>query len=350
MSVAAKQILQKAVSQGLMSQDQASAVWKSRKADRGVEEVAVELGFLTADQAKELVYSVLNEEQARQLEERLQLDFAYASPGVGRFRANAYRQQRGLDAVFRAIPPEPPTLEELGLSTDLQRVVQFHQGIVLFTGPAGCGKSSTMAAMLRLINEDRPDHIITVEDPIEYVHLSARCLVNQRQVGPHTESFARALRAALREDPDIIAIGELRDLETISLALTAAETGHLVLATLHTSSAIRTVNRLLGVFPPDQQNQIRTMVSESLRAVVSQRLVPRADGEGRAAAIEVLMNTRAVGNLIRENKTFQIHSQMQTGGQHGMQLLDNSLQELVSSGQINRDEARRQAEDPKRFL
>ncbi|MEM1204280.1 MAG: type IV pilus twitching motility protein PilT [Acidobacteriota bacterium] len=305
--------------------------------------------MIDKDRARELIYSILSEAQRAELEDRLQLDFAYSIPGVGRFRANAYQQQRGLDAVFRAIPPEPPTLAELGLPADLERVVQFHQGIVLFTGPAGCGKSSTMAAMVRLINEDRPDHIITVEDPIEYVHRSALCLVNQRQVGPHTESFARALRAALREDPDIIAIGELRDLETISLALTAAETGHLVLGTLHTSSAIRTINRLLGVFPPDQQNQIRTMVSESLRAVVSQRLVPRADGEGRAAALEVLMNTRAVGNLIRDNKTFQIHSQMQTGGSRGMVLLDNSLAELVKQGTITQEEARRNAEDPKRF-
>ena len=245
---------------------------------------------LSPERTRELVMGILDDEQKALLEEHQQLDFAYSLEGVGRFRSNAYEQQNGLDAVFRVIPLAPPTLAELGLPEDLVKVVEYHQGIVLFTGPAGCGKSSTMAAMVRLINEERPDHIITVEDPIEYVHHSARCVVNQREVGPHTESFARALRAALREDPDIIAIGELRDLETISLALTAAETGHLVLGTLHTSSAMRTINRLVGVFPPDQQDQIRTMVSESLRAVVSQRLVPRADGDGRVAALEVLIN------------------------------------------------------------
>ncbi|MCG8458419.1 MAG: type IV pilus twitching motility protein PilT [Holophagales bacterium] len=305
--------------------------------------------ILSPERAEELIYAILSEEQRARLEEQLQLDFAHEIPGQGRFRANAYKQQNGLDAVFRAIPPNPPTLAELGLPDDLERVVAFHQGIVLFTGPAGCGKSSTMAAMVRLLNAQRPDHILTVEDPIEYVHISDRALINQREVGPHTESFARALRAALREDPDIIAIGELRDLETIELALTAAETGHLVLGTLHTSSAIRTINRLLGVFPPEQQNQIRTMVSESLRAVVSQRLIPRADGQGRIAALEVLMSSRAIGNLIRENKTFQIPSQMQTGAAQGMKILDNSLTELVQQGLITQEEARRNAEDPKRF-
>jgi twitching motility protein PilT len=300
--------------------------------------------------SRELVMAILDEEQKQILEAKQQLDFAYSLEGIGRFRANAYEQQNGLDAVFRIIPTSPPTLADLGLPESLAKVIQYHQGMVLFTGPAGCGKSSTMAAMVRLINHDRPDHIITVEDPIEYVHASAQCLVNQREVGPHTESFARALRAALREDPDVIAIGELRDLETISLALTAAETGHLVLGTLHTSSAIRTINRLLGVFPPDQQNQIRTMVSESLRAVVSQRLVPRADGSGRVAALEVLINNHAIGNLIRENKTFQVPSQMQTGAKLGMMLLDNTLADLVNRGVITREEALKNAEDPKHIV
>lgn len=305
--------------------------------------------LLPAEQCRRLIYQVLTPEQQEIYENRHQLDFSYALPGIGRFRANCYKQQRGYDAVFRIIPPQPPSLADLGLPASLERVIQFHQGMVLFTGPAGCGKSTTMAAMVRLINESRPDHILTVEDPIEYEHKSAACLVNQREVGPHTESFARALRAALREDPDVIVIGELRDLETISLALTAAETGHLVLGSLHTSSSVRTINRLLGVFPPDQQAQIRTMVSESLRAVVSQRLIPRVDGRGRVAALEVLINTKAVGNLIRENKTFQIASQLQTGSSHGMVLLDASLQELVKQGVISLDEARRAAEDPKKF-
>lgn len=299
--------------------------------------------------AEKLVLDLLSDEQKAELEEHQQLDFSYAIEGVGRFRANAYRQQRGLDAVFRAIPPDPPTLEDLGLPATFESLVSYHQGIVLLTGPAGCGKSSTMAALVRLINEQRPDHVITVEDPIEYVHHSARCVVNQREVGPHTESFARALRAALREDPDIIVIGELRDLETVSLALTAAETGHLVLATLHTSNAIRTVNRILGVFPPDQQAQIRMMFSESLRAIVSQRLVPKADGTGRVAAVEILNNTKAAGNLIREQKTFQLHSVMQTGGQYGMCLLDHSLADLLKRRVISKETARIEAEKPESF-
>jgi twitching motility protein PilT len=299
--------------------------------------------------ATEMIREVLTPEQQAAIEAHGQVDFAYTLPGLGRFRSNAYRQQRGLDAVFRAIPPEPPTLASLGLPESLARFANFHQGMVLITGPAGCGKSSTLAAMINIINQDRRDHIITVEDPIEYLHRSQQCVVNQRQVGRHTGTFARALRAALREDPDIIALGELRDLETISLALTAAETGHLVLATLHTSNAIRTINRILGVFPPEQQEQIKTMVSESLRAVVSQRLVPRADGNGRVPALEVLVCTKAVGNLIRENKTFQIRSILQTGSAQGMCLLDGSLQELVKNKVITREEAMRQADDPQKF-
>ncbi|MEM8960693.1 MAG: type IV pilus twitching motility protein PilT [Acidobacteriota bacterium] len=304
---------------------------------------------LAAEEAERLIDAILTPEQRNALAEGLQIDFSYSIPGVGRFRANAYRQQRGLDAVFRAIPDQPPTIESLGLPADLERLGAYHQGMVLFTGPAGCGKSSTMAAMVDLVNNDRPDHILTVEEPIEYVFESRQCVVNQREVGPHTESFPRALRAALREDPDIIVIGELRDLETISLALTAAETGHLVMGTLHTSSAIRTINRLLGVFPPAQQAQIRTMVSESLRAVVSQRLVRRKDGNGRVPALEILINNKAVGNLIRDNRTFQIYSAMQTGQSHGMILLDASLQALVKSGEVSVEEARRHAEDPKKI-
>ena len=299
--------------------------------------------------AERLILEVLTEDQAAQLREHGQVDFAYTLPGVGRFRSNAYRQQRGLDAVFRAIPATPPTLEQLGLPASLARFANFHQGMVLLTGPAGCGKSSTLAALVNIINQERHDHIITIEDPIEYIHASKGCVVNQRQVGPHTGSFARALRAALREDPDIIAIGELRDLETISLALTAAETGHLVLATLHTNNAIRTVNRILGVFPPNQQEQIRTMVSESLRAVVSQRLVARADGQGRVPALEVLVANKAVGNLIRENKTFQIRSVLQTGASHGMCLLDASLADLVKNRVVTREEALKHADEPQRF-
>jgi twitching motility protein PilT len=304
---------------------------------------------LAREVSEAMIREILTPEQQRELDEHGQIDFAYTLSGVGRFRANAYRQQRGLDAAFRAIPPNPPTLEELGLPATLARFANFHQGMVLLTGPAGCGKSSTLAAMVNIINQDRQDHIITIEDPIEYIHRSQKCVVNQRQTGRHTNSFARALRAALREDPDIIAIGELRDLETISLALTAAETGHLVLGTLHTNNAIRTINRILGVFPPSQQEQIRTMVSESLRAVISQRLVIKADGSGRVPALEVLVCNKAVGNLIRDNKTFQIKSVLQTGATHGMCLLDASLADLVKNKVITREEAARNAEDPAKF-
>lgn len=309
----------------------------------------LEDGVLSPQEAEHLLQHVLSDEQRQVLETSGQVDFAYQLAGVGRFRANAYRQQRGLDAVFRSIPDEPPTLEALGLPETLGRLTEFHQGMVLVTGPSGCGKSTTLAALVEKANRERPDHVITVEDPIEVVYSSKRCLVNQRQVGRHTEGFPRALRAALREDPDVIVIGELRDLETISLALTAAETGHLVLATLHTANAIRTINRMIGVFPSDQQAQIRTMVSESLRAVISQRLVSRADGQGRVAALEILVGTPAVANLIRESKTFQIRSILQTGAAHGMTSLDASLARLVASGTIAKSEARRHAEEPEQF-
>ncbi len=299
---------------------------------------------------EKILLEVLTAEQRKHFEENHDLDFAYSVSGVGRFRGNIYRQQRGIDGVFRPIPPSPPTLEELGLPQSLGRLTDFHQGLVLVTGPAGCGKSSTMAALVNLINEQRPDHVITVEDPIEYVHASKRAVINQRQVLTQTASFGAALRAALREDPDVIVIGELRDLETISLAISAAETGHLVMATLHTNNTIRTVNRILDVFPPKQQSQIRAMVSESLRAIVSQRLLPTADGSRRVPAIEILLVKPAISNLIREQKTFQIRSILQTARSEGMVLLDDSLAELVKAGTISKEVARRQCEDIKRFL
>lgn len=306
-------------------------------------------GPLDAQRTEALLRSIRTPEQQAIFERESQVDFAYTLPGVARFRVNLYRQQRGIDGIFRAVSDHPPSLEELGLPNALARLTNFHQGMVLLTGPAGCGKSSTMASFLNLVNEERTDHILTIEDPIEVLHPSKRCQVNQRQVRSHTESFARALRAALREDPDVIAIGELRDLETISLALTAAETGHFVLGTLHTGSAVRTIDRLIGVFPPDQQGQVRTMLSESLRAVVSQRLVARKDASGRVPALEVLVVNKAASNLIRENKTFQIRSIMQTGAAQGMCLLDGSLEALVKQDVITKEEARRNAEDPKRF-
>jgi twitching motility protein PilT len=311
--------------------------------------VELEGAPVDAARAERMVFSILTPEQRGTLEVKGELDFCYTLPGVGRFRTNLYRQQRGYDGVFRAIPPEPPTLEKLGLPAAFAKLTNYHQGMVLVTGPAGCGKSSTLAALVNLINEERRDHIITIEDPIEYLHPSKRCLVNQRAARRHTESFARALRAALREDPDVIVIGELRDLETISLAMTAAETGHFVLATLHTNDTIRTINRLVGAFPSDQQGQVRTMLSESLRAVISQRLLPSADGTRRVPAYELLMVNKAAGNLIRENKTFQIRSILQTGASQGMGLLDDSIAQLVKAGVVSREEALRHVEDAKRI-
>jgi len=300
---------------------------------------------LDPEAAERMVLSFLEPAQREALAARGELDVCHTFPGIGRFRANLYRGLRGLDGVFRFISATPPTLEQLGLPARLAKFTTYHQGMVVITGPSGCGKSSTMAALVNLINEERREHILTIEDPIEYVHASKRCLVNQRSAGNHTQSFARALRAALREDPDVIVIGELRDLETVSLALSAAETGHFVLATLHTDNAIRTVNRLVGSFPADQQDQVRTMLSESLRAVISQRLLPRKDGQGRVPALETMVVTRAVANLIRENKTFQIHSILQTGSSQGMALLDNSIRELVQKGVVSAEEAARHVED-----
>jgi twitching motility protein PilT len=304
---------------------------------------------LTAAQAEAAVRAIVPAELGAVLDADGEIDFTYAIPGVGRFRTSVYRQHRGLSGVFHFIPPEPPTLESLGLPQDLARVTTYPQGMVLVTGPAGCGKTSTLAALVNLVNEERHDHILTIEDPVEYIHPSKRCLVNQRQVKRHTESFARALRAALREDPDVICIGELRDLETISLAMSAAETGHLVLATLHTNNAIRTINRIVGAFPSSQQGQIRTMLSESLRAVISQRLLPAASGSGMVPALEILHVNPAIGNLIRDQKTFQIASVLTTGRSRGQKALDHSLQELVQAGVITAEVAAQNSDNPAQF-
>jgi twitching motility protein PilT len=304
-------------------------------------------GKLSAAEAEKLILPALSAEEREAFEENGEVDFCHTVKGLARFRANVYRQLRGIDASFRRISLQPPTLDDLGLPNSLAKFTNFHQGMVLITGPSACGKSSTMAALVNLINEERAEHILTIEDPIEYLHPSKRCVVNQRNVKRHTESFARALRAALREDPDVIVIGELRDRETISLAMTAAETGHFVLATLHTDNAIRTVNRIIGSFPPDQQDQVRAMLSESLRAVISQRLLPRADARGMVPAVEVLVVNRAVGNMIREEKTVQIRSLMQTGAASGMNLLDGALATLVKAGTVKREDALLHAEDPK---
>jgi twitching motility protein PilT len=302
---------------------------------------------VTQADAERLILPMLSTNERELLEANGELDLAYTVKGLARFRVNVYRQLRGLDATLRRISLKPPTLADLNLPAGFAKFTNFHQGMVLITGPSSCGKSSTMAALVNLVNEERAEHILTVEDPIEYLHSSKRCIVNQRNVKRHTESFARALRAALREDPDVIVIGELRDRETISLAMTAAETGHFVLATLHTDNAVRTVNRMIGSFPPDQQEQVRAMLSESLRAVISQRLLPRANGVGMVPAVEVLVTSRAVGNLIRKNETVQIRSTMQTGAAQGMNLLDTSLAQLVKSGTVKREDALIHAEDPK---
>ena len=302
---------------------------------------------IESELVERMVAAALTPEQRQILGREGELDFCLELQSLGRFRVNAYRQQRGLDAVFRTIPEKPPTIEDLGLPEDLKKYTDYHQGMVLITGPAGCGKSATLAALVNHINENRSEHILTVEDPIEIIHPSKQCLVNQRHAGHHTSSFARALRGALREDPDIIVIGELRDLETISLAMTAAETGHFVLATLHTSNAVRTVNRMIGAFPSNEQDQVRAMLSESLRAVLSQRLVPTADGQRRVPALELLVINRAIGNLIRDEKTVQIRSSMQTGKAHGMYLLEQSLNDLVAAGTITRDIALELAEEEK---
>lgn len=343
----ARMLLESAVTQGA-SDVHIHAGLSARMRIRGA---LYEIPFGTLDKAqtRSIARHLLDDAEWERLERHGQVDVAISIEGLGRFRGNAYRQQRGTDVVLRVIPSAPPTLAELGLPASLAQLANFRQGIVLLTGPIACGKTSTLAALVRLINEDRRDHIITVEDPVEYVHTPAGCVVNQRQVGRDTGSFARALKGALREDPDVIVIGELRDLETISLALTAAETGHLVLASMHTTNSIATINRLVGVFPPDQQAQIRMMVSESLRAVVSQRLLPRSDGNGQVVALEILLANKAVGNLIRENKTFQIRSVLQTGTAHGMCLLDSSLEALVKQGVITLDAARRAADNPGRF-
>ncbi len=299
---------------------------------------------LTPEDTRRLAYNFLTESQVKQLESRGDVDFAY-SPGYGRFRSSVVQQRLGVDMVFRVIKTQIQSVESLGLPDTVKTLTRFHNGLILVTGPVGCGKSTTLAALVDSINAERQDHIITLEDPIEYVLEPKGCHVNQREVHTHTASFAAALRGALREDPDVIMVGEMRDLETISLAITAAETGHLVLGTLHTGSAARTLDRVLDVFPIDQRDQIRIMVSESLRGILSQQLVPRLDGKGRVMALEVLVNTPAVGNCIREGKTYMLGGVMQTGKNVGMVIMDDSLRHLYSQGLISREECESRAED-----
>jgi twitching motility protein PilT len=292
---------------------------------------------LSAQDVQGLIFEILTEKQKKQFLERWELDFAY-TPGnnVCRLRANVFMQRRGLGAVFRIIPEKIKTAEELSLPPGVLELINCDKGLILVTGPTGSGKSTTLAALIHQINMTQDSHIITIEDPIEFVHNNLKCLINQREVGSHTKTFTNALRSALREDPDIMLVGELRDLETISLALTAAETGHLVFGTLHTNSASKTIDRIIDVFPEGQQQQIRTMLAESLRGVVAQVLFPRADGAGRVAAFEILRNTRAISNLIREGKNHQIPSAIQTGGRQGMILFERYLDDLCKQGKISR--------------
>ncbi|MCW9048781.1 MAG: type IV pilus twitching motility protein PilT [Deltaproteobacteria bacterium] len=305
---------------------------------------------LNNEQYRTLLYEIMSENQRSEFEERHDLDFAYEVKALkARFRANIFMGRMGISAVFRIIPEEILTVEQLGLPQSVLAFTEYKKGLVLVTGPTGSGKSTTLAAMVDHINRTRSEHILTVEDPIEFVHHGKKSLINQREVGVHTQSFSSALKAALREDPDIILVGEMRDLETIELAITAAETGHLVFGTLHTSSAAKTVDRLVNVFPTTQQEQIRTMLAESLRGVVAQQLLRTVDGK-RCAALEILKVNAAAANLIREGKTFQIPSIIQTGRKDGMQLMDQALQELLNANRISIEEARSFAENKNQFM
>ncbi len=303
---------------------------------------------LSAEEVHRMVFDIMADAVRRTFEETNDADFSFELGDIARFRVNVFRTRRGDAAVFRTIPSKVLTLEELGLPPIMRDLCDREKGLVLVTGPTGSGKSTTLAAMIDYINESYEGHILTIEDPIEFVHMSKKCLVNQREVGPHTQSFKAALRGALREDPDVILVGEMRDLETIALALTAAETGHLVFGTLHTSSAPKTVDRIIDVFPAAQQGQIRTMFAESIQAVISQSLVRRRAG-GRIAALEILIGTPAVRNLVRENKIHQIPSAMQTGQAVGMQTLDMALVDLVNRGIVSKEEAQTRTLTPNLF-
>ena len=308
----------------------------------------INLPPLDHKQVHALIYDIMNDKQRKDFEEFLETDFSFEVPGVARFRVNAFNQNRGAGAVFRTIPSKVLTMEDLGMGEVFRKITDVPRGLVLVTGPTGSGKSTTLAAMLDYLNSNKYHHILTIEDPIEFVHESKKCLVNQREVHRDTHGFSEALRSALREDPDIILVGEMRDLETIRLALTAAETGHLVFGTLHTTSAAKTIDRVVDVFPAEEKSMVRSMLSESLQSVISQTLLKKVGG-GRVAAHEIMIGTPAIRNLIREDKVAQMYSAIQTGGSLGMQTLDSCLKTLVSKGIVTREAAREKAKTPENF-
>ncbi len=309
----------------------------------------IDLPPLEPEEARVLLYDIMNDRQRQLFEEHLELDFSFTLPNVARFRVNIFQQQRGMGGVFRVIPEHIRSLDELGAPEVFKKLAALPRGLVLVTGPTGSGKSTTLAAMIEYVNQHIPHHILTIEDPVEFLYEPKKALINQREVGEHTHSYAKALRSALREDPDMILIGEMRDLETISLALTAAETGHLVLGTLHTNSAAKTIDRIIDAFPGNEKAMIRSMLSESLQGVISQTLIKRADGQGRVAAYEILLGTSAIRNLIREDKIPQIYSMIQTSRNIGMQTLDQHLQQLVQKGVITKEAALAKAHDKTLF-
>jgi twitching motility protein PilT len=309
----------------------------------------VKYKVLDNDDLRSMLYEITPEEKVKVIEESGDVDFGYEIPGLARYRANYFMQRNGIGAVFREIPSDILTAEQLGLPAVVSKLASLPRGLVLVTGPTGSGKSTTLAAIIDQANRTRKDHIITVEDPIEFVHKSESCVVNHREVGSHTKSFSAALRGALREDPDIILVGEMRDLETISLAVEAASTGHLVFATLHTTSAHKTVDRVIEVFPAHQQEQIRSTLADGLRAIIAQVLFKRIDKKGRCVALEILIATPAVRNLIREAKSYQIPSMVQTGKKYGMQLLDDAIMNLLNKGWISADEAYAKSNDKSKF-
>ena len=309
----------------------------------------LELEPLSPDESKRLAYSIMNEKQKTIFENEMELDFSIGLKGLARFRVNVFTQSRGVGMVLRQIPTKVLTLEQLRAPKVFETIAGFKKGLVLVTGPTGSGKSTSLAAIIDHVNKHKPEHILTIEDPIEFVHSPQKCIINQREVGTHTKSFSAALRSALREDPDVILVGEMRDLETVSLALSAAETGHLVFGTLHTNSAPETIDRIIDAYPHEQQAQVRTMVSTALMAVVTQMLLKPRSGKGRVAVHEIMIVNAAIRNLIRENKLFQIPSMMQTGGNEGMQTMEAALRDLAARNVISREQAVSASNNPRLF-